>query len=229
MRPSGLGLAVGEDGIVLRTTNFGDNWIASQMRDPSEYWHNEDLNTIEFIDEDTIIVGGRFGRVFRSNDAGLTWTKLAEFGGNADVLDTFFLNEMEGWAAGTLNQPRGFVDHTTDGGLTWTRLVDGDPFPTRLLHMFDANTGLALIHARSQLRTFDKFNNVNVEFLPTGDSWVDMSFFGDSGWYGGYFGGILRTTNRGVTRMQSMLPTFNNLEDHLTDIDAMSEQRRSQR
>jgi photosystem II stability/assembly factor-like uncharacterized protein len=224
MRPSGLGLAVGKDGMVVRTTDFGNKWTAFQMRGIGEFWHNEDLHTIEFINDDTIIVGGQLGRVFRSDDAGITWTQLVEFGGNAEVFDTFFLNEMEGWAAGTLNQPRGFIDHTTDGGLTWTRLVDGDPFPTQL-HMFDANAGLALIHSRTQLRTANKFNNVTLEALPSGESWTDMSFFGDSGFYGGYYGGILRTTNRGVSWTQSMLPNFNNSWDVLRDIDAMSEQK----
>jgi hypothetical protein len=52
-----------------------------------------------------------------------------------------------------------------------------------------------------------------------------MSFFGDSGFYGGYYGGILRTTNRGVSWTQSMLPNFDNSWDVLRDIDAMSEQK----
>lgn len=194
------------------------------MRAEGEFWHNDDLSTVEFINDNTVIVGGMQGRVFRSNDAGITWHKIAEFGGNAEVMDTFFLNEMEGWAAGTLNQPRGHISHTTDGGLTWTRLVDGDPFPTRL-HMFDANTGLSLIHARTQLRTSNKFSNVSLEILPSGESWSDMSFFGDSGFYSGYYGGILRTTNRGVSWTQSMLPNFDNLWDVIRDIDAMSEQK----
>lgn len=224
MQPSGRGLAVGFDGLVLRTTDYGNKWTAMQMRGEGEFWHIGNLHTVEFITDNTVVVGGESGRVFRSEDGGVTWTQQLELGGNADVLDTFFINENEGWIASILNAPRGSIEYTNNGGKTWTRVVDGDPYPTRL-HMFDANAGLALIRPYSQLRTADKFFNVSVESLTQNDQWIDMEFVGDHGWYAGVSGTIMRTTDRGQTRVPSNLPSWEIFNDAVSDLDALSQQR----
>lgn len=81
-------------------------------------------------DPNTLYVGGADGGVWKTTDAGITWTALT------DTLPTLSIgslamnpsNPNEVWAGtgeGNFaidNYPGGFLYHTTDGGLTWTTL-----------------------------------------------------------------------------------------------------------
>ena len=228
MTPQGTGLAVGEDGVVLRTTDFGQHWMAGKMRDADEFWHIGQLHTIEAIDSDTFLVGGSQGRIFRTDDAGQTWKRLTEFGGNSDVFDLSFLNELEGWAFGTLNSPLGFIDHTTDGGETWTRRILGEPPPLRG-QMFNANDGRSLLLGDSQLFTTNGFQSAFFETLPAFAAWIDLEYATPQvGWILNNFGRLLRTVDGGHTLVEQDLPAFNasggGLSDRCTDLRVLSTQ-----
>ncbi len=75
-----------------------------------------------FFANDTIgYVAGEGGTILRSEDAGLTWTKL-ETGTPTDLWGLYLIDEEEGYAAGS--QPSGYSGvrlHTIDGGATWIK------------------------------------------------------------------------------------------------------------
>ena len=226
MLPSGVGMAVGREGVVLRTTDFGKHWTASQLRATGHFSHDTMLHCVEAVDEDTFIVGGQTS-LFRTDDAGASWTLLAELGGNADVFDTHFLDEQRGWAFGALDSPRGFIDRTTDGGQTWERLFDAEPRPTRGQILDDGSIGRALLPANSHLFTSDGFLSYFYRPLPGGEAWSQMQYASPTtGWYAGVAGGVLRTTDGGFTFQPQALPGFNpnggGLADKLTDLLVLS-------
>lgn len=226
MHPSGVGVAVGDRGLLLRTTDFGDHWAASGVRGASQFWHIDRLSTAESIDADTFVIGGRQGHVFRTDDAGATWKQLAEFSGNGEVMDTHFLNELEGWVFGTLNSPLGFIDHTNDGGQTWQRRYLGEP-PPRRGQILGNGEGRAMLSTDVQLFTSNGFQSAFFEVLPAFSAWVDMEYGSPlHGWFLNNAGPVLRTSDGGQTLTEHMLPEFTNnggaLSDWATDLRAIS-------
>ena len=122
MLPTGIGIAVGSSGMVLRTTDFGSQWNAGQVKDDVGISYN--LDSVQAIDDDTFVISGHMGAFFRSDDAGLSWQWLGQ--GELDYHDFFtvqFVDESEGWLIGrNFNLPWGVIMHTTDGGLNWQRM-----------------------------------------------------------------------------------------------------------
>jgi len=101
------GVAVGDDGVLLRTTDAGKSW--KQMSTGTK----DHLLDVTFIGE-TGWAAGFEGAIVHSTDGGLTWT--AQKSGTTQAIEAlFFLDANQGWAAGWA----GTILRTTDGGKTW--------------------------------------------------------------------------------------------------------------
>ena len=101
------GLILGNDGIVMKTTNQGESW---------EHLQN-DLN-IEFFDfqfmNDTMIYAYGSDKIYMSTDFGDSWTEKSSLPSGAQF--AYFLDLETGFAGGNISGLR----RTNNGGSTWS-------------------------------------------------------------------------------------------------------------
>jgi photosystem II stability/assembly factor-like uncharacterized protein len=110
------GWAVGDSGIILHTTNSGQDWITqlSGTENP--------LHDLYFINEEVgWVVGGQGGTaasILHTTDGGTTWT--SQISGMSCILTgVSFINESTGWVVGSAGDGSGIILHTTNGGIIW--------------------------------------------------------------------------------------------------------------
>jgi len=94
----------------------------------------EELNDIDFIDENVGWISGDNGILYKINDGGESWHLLPE-NKELHIRHIDFVNELVGWAIGvasnwTLDQDA--VLRTTNAGLTWVE-NDNKTFPTKFV------------------------------------------------------------------------------------------------
>jgi photosystem II stability/assembly factor-like uncharacterized protein len=223
--PSGVGIAVGTRGTILRTENSGREWVVLPQVNVNGI--SADLETVEGVDEDTFVAAG--AGFFRSDDAGQTWTQGGVLPGT-DCHDLSFINDDEGWAFGTLNAPNGFIARTINGGASWQRVPDDGSIPvTTRGKVMPSGRGWALFPQTEQVITDQGFTPESfiARSFPNGDSWQEFDFATDDvGWYGGFFGGVLKSDNGGFIFEPQDLPGFRHGSgadtDRLTDVQALS-------
>lgn len=118
--PAGI-FAVGERGIVLRSTDNGASW--EQLPLPTRLM----MTSIAAADGE-LWVAGHGGQILRSSDHGDSWTRqridlwtpeAESLHAGAPILDLTFLDARRGFAVGGF----GLLLRTEDGGLTWTPLA----------------------------------------------------------------------------------------------------------
>ena len=103
------GVAVGADGLVMRTSDAGSTWTTASA--PTRTI----LNAIDMVDAANGWAVGGAGIVLRTRNGGVTWTKQST-PTRARLTSVHFLDTATGWAAGE----SGTVLRTTNAGATWT-------------------------------------------------------------------------------------------------------------
>jgi photosystem II stability/assembly factor-like uncharacterized protein len=104
---SNVGFILGSDGLILKTTDGGDNW----MEIPSNTINK--LADIYFIDETRGWICGSNGTVLITSDGGENWNNIST-SINTHFRSIFFLTEDYGWVAGDKA-----IYKTTNGGQNW--------------------------------------------------------------------------------------------------------------
>ena len=115
-----LGLAVGNNGIIMRSQNRGLTWHAY-----NETYNSEDAPVLQsridgeayavaFANDDIAIFGGNEHMV-RTTDAGQHWRAVPPDFEQQAIQELAFTGPENGWAIGT----GGMVFRTKDGGATW--------------------------------------------------------------------------------------------------------------
>ena len=112
------GFAVGDEGVILGTTNGGNAWstIAAPII--------RDFNAITFINTDTgYIVGGSYSgqcrkTILKTVNGGLNWSILMDSSGGI-LKDISFADAFVGYTVGD----SATVLKTTDGGSIWTSII----------------------------------------------------------------------------------------------------------
>ncbi|MBU2492656.1 MAG: T9SS type A sorting domain-containing protein [Bacteroidetes bacterium] len=123
------GFIIGRDGLILRTTNRGKNWISIDANINEAY----KLADISFIDENegwivgSIETGNLFGKGFllHTLDGGATWSKREDISEAIRFSSIKFMNNEVGWLLGAYgldNFDDTFVYKTIDGGENWTQI-----------------------------------------------------------------------------------------------------------
>ncbi|HMQ70852.1 MAG TPA: YCF48-related protein, partial [Ignavibacteria bacterium] len=107
------GYAVGDVGTIMKTTNGGDNWTSLNINS-GEY----NLASVSAADENSILVSNE--SIFRSTDAGISWSNVLPGSGNLRYYVDFPSLNV-GYAAGGL----GIIRKTTNGGLNWFQQNSG--------------------------------------------------------------------------------------------------------
>ncbi|HEV8508679.1 MAG TPA: YCF48-related protein, partial [Chitinophagaceae bacterium] len=140
-------------GDLWTTVDSGAHWVASASQVAAN------INSIEFVNDNTLVAVGDDGLILRSTDNGVTWTGVST--GPADAYGLYsacFIDSSIGFAVGH----RGRILKTTNGGSNWNQYaptyVDVDA-----LHFINDSTGLAAT-----------WNNI-YKTTDSGTSWVELS------------------------------------------------------
>lgn len=184
------GLACGSSGTVLRTTNLGLSWS------PVSVPFSNTLYAVRFESSTVAYLGGDDGWMFKSTDAGATWSSLTN-SVTTDLLDgASFADNNTGYFVGnngavikTTNAGASFVTQTTPGGTLELNNVSA-PLP---------NTAYI---AGDDGRIFKTVNGgTNWTELTTGSTQdlLGIDFINDNTGYSvGQSGAVLKTTNGGT-------------------------------
>lgn len=76
----------------------------------------DDLFSVSVVDDQHAVAAGYWGAIYRTEDAGRTWSK-ADTGSKQLIYDVAMADAEHGWAVGQI----GLVLRTEDGGRTWAR------------------------------------------------------------------------------------------------------------
>jgi photosystem II stability/assembly factor-like uncharacterized protein len=111
---AGSALFVSGPRALLRSTDRGKTWKA--VHKPGR------VTKVDFLDARTGYFLAQGGAVWRTTSAGKRWSRLLGVG-TQGAYDIAFSSRSKGYLAidrfGDVNQPSGFLLHTTDGGATW--------------------------------------------------------------------------------------------------------------
>lgn len=81
---TGIGFAVGEKGVLLKTANGGSTWTAVSLGTTANMY------AVEFVDSKTGYVLGASSTAFKTKDGGSTWTKLTVSDESRNLWDVRF-------------------------------------------------------------------------------------------------------------------------------------------
>ena len=125
MSPSGMAVAVGEFGAVLKSTDAGQTWSSiapdwMAFADPESFGTGEpSLFSVYVSDTDEITLAGEFGVMLRSADAGSTWQVLRPVTAKAPTLFAMHLvppGQGNSFAVGQTGE----LLISADGGTSWS-------------------------------------------------------------------------------------------------------------
>ncbi|MFM9115891.1 MAG: YCF48-related protein, partial [Planctomycetota bacterium] len=116
--------------IPLATLSFPSSVPAETPSAAPELLHDAELNDLFFLDANSGWAVGDRGAIWRTTDAGRSW-RIQESPANCRWECIHFVDERNGWIAGTAVQPhtwqsRGVLLRTRDGGQNWMPV----PIPT---------------------------------------------------------------------------------------------------
>lgn len=106
------GWIVGNYGIVLFTTDGGNNWVNRNIS-------SENLKFVDFVDVNTGYVSSEENNLYRTTNGGLNWS-LLNTGGYNPIISFCFINANSGIVAAGTNLIR-----TTNGGNNWNPILTG--------------------------------------------------------------------------------------------------------
>nr|MBI1229000.1 T9SS type A sorting domain-containing protein [Cytophagales bacterium] len=126
------GIIIGERGYISRSEN-GTEW--SRVTLPT----TASLNSITLLDDNSAIVVGNQGTIFKTTDRGRQWQRINS-GIQENLTGVDFLDESVGFITGT----NGLMMRTFDGGLTWEKLATGTFQNLTGISFGDLNVGYAI-------------------------------------------------------------------------------------
>ena len=142
-----IGTAVGDSGVILHTTNGGEQW---DKQFPNTINHLSGVSQIDSLD--AVIVGDS-GVLLRTSDGGESWKQVLN-GIIADITALSFRNHLQGIALGD----SGLVLLTTDGGYTWMQTKQ--PYGTNSIVLY-ATDSILYAGCMSFIRSTDGGNSWN--------------------------------------------------------------------
>jgi len=165
---SGVAVAVGAFGKILRSSDGGANWssVAPAWADGgyTEQGLEPHLYAVDVAADGTVTCAGEFGLVLRSTDGGATWQVLRK--GEASLFALDLRDDGVGYAVGQ----GGTILRTTDGGATWASVPSGSQ--ANLLGVHSAPDGRVVVTAmRDMLASDDGLAWHRVEGADFGSAW----------------------------------------------------------
>ena len=185
------GLAVGENGTILKTMDRGDNWT------PRTSGTSEALNSVAIsADGRTALAVGNNGTILKTTDGGDKWTPRTN--GTSEILNSVVISADGRTALAVGNN--GTILKTTDGGDNWTPRTSGTSEALNsVVISTDGRTALAVGWNGAILQTTDGGDSWTKSTSGTSDrlTSVAVSTDGRTALAVGTFGMILKTTDGG--------------------------------
>lgn len=197
---------VGDNGYWLFSGDSGENWFEL---DPLT---NEDYNTVQFLDIDTIFLATE-NQVIRTYNGGAAWESIAVDGG--DINKMWFVNSL----VGHLVCDDGVILKTIDGGNSWYETLDTPFTPSDFFSVYFIN---------EQIGYACKEHNDTYRTIDGGESWEEVGGLSDAiytfwfkdemvGYAGGENGALFKTEDGGENwEWKSFIP----LRSAYADINA---------
>lgn len=115
---SATGWTCGDNGIILKTTNAGLNWVIQPTEAIGKY-----MFSIFPVNDSVVYCVGYFETILKTTNGGNNWITIQNgpIGQGNSHFNVFFLNENTGWIGSTFQ-----VKKTTNGGLNWIDYIYGD-------------------------------------------------------------------------------------------------------
>lgn len=120
----------GDNGLVLKTDDGGDNWTDVSTPGTSK------IRGSYALSKDTIYFVGDNGLVVNTNDGGLTYNYYTT-GLGVSMFDVFFWDADTGYVSGQMNT----LLKTTDGGSNWTSVSPASGSDITSIYFLDDQTG----------------------------------------------------------------------------------------
>jgi photosystem II stability/assembly factor-like uncharacterized protein len=111
------GLAIGQDGLIIKTSDGGKTWKQITLDLPKEEWRPglpHIFSMSRGANPQNVWAAGPGGTIIRSQDGGETWQDLS-LHRDVTINGISFADDAHGWAVGEF----GTILHTSDGGQTW--------------------------------------------------------------------------------------------------------------
>ncbi|MBV6477438.1 MAG: Ycf48-like protein [Ignavibacteria bacterium] len=175
------------DGMILKTTNGGKEWIVNQVP--------YTLLQIHPVNDSVVYACGDYV-ILKTSNAGLNWITLWEDPFQSSIFNgLWFKDENTGWFCGN-----SFAMRTTDGGKTF---IDSMNVPNTLHDIHFKNDTVGNIAAYTKMyRTTNSGVNWYPVTLPStlATPFTErVTFQGDTGWTISWGRTVFRTTNYGVS------------------------------
>jgi len=107
------GIAVGEFGTILRTSNAGASWVKVKSKT------TESLKKNVFINDVNELINGQKGALLMTYNGGISWTKITV---KERKLSNF---EFVNGSIGYIGSKSGVIYKTINGGATWDAIQTG--------------------------------------------------------------------------------------------------------
>jgi len=185
------GIIVGQTGSVYRSS---DGFRTMTSATNTGYGA---LNCVFFINDTLGWVGTQSGRIYRTTNAGVSWTLMQSGQSTSNYITAIqFVDTEIGYAS---CYGGGKVLKSVDGGQTWVSIAPEPLVFIRDLHFSDAMTGVAVGHAGHVIRTTD--GGANWTFMPSNTTYnmVALSVQGQRMVACGWWGRAIYSTNGGLT------------------------------
>ncbi len=161
------GWVVGDSGIVLKTTNSGQQWIRVSIGS-----YSFGLNNITFSNGTTGWICGDQGAIFRTTNGGGSWQnthRQTPF----DLLGQFYTAPNSGWVCGQL----GTLLRTTNNGATWDSVWAGSIAHLNSVYFTNTTTGWIADDAGRILNTNTAGLTWKIDTVFSGTALHDIKFF----------------------------------------------------
>ncbi|MER0442635.1 YCF48-related protein [Emticicia sp. W12TSBA100-4] len=187
------GWAVGNNGVIMNTTNGGTNW---NYQNSGSYGN---FNQVFFINSLRGWIVGVQGVLLETFDGGLTWIKNENPAlPKTDIISVYFVNENVGWVVGLESK----ILYTFDGGITWNVQLSNQNELLHHIQFTDEKTGWITGYKTGETsvyRTSDGGSTWIKKIINNEANPSDIHFLDDlNGWLVTYNGHVYRTINGGA-------------------------------
>lgn len=139
------GCICGANGVILKSTNGGNNWLQQTSSTSSA------LRTIYFVNPYTGWAAGDNGVILHTTNGGSNWYHQNQGISSISYKTSYFINSATGWIAGS----NGTIIKTINSGQTWVGYISQVTTDINSLYFISASSGWAAGNSGKILKTTD--------------------------------------------------------------------------